>query len=304
MRGSYTILGYKRVEAEFVGASAVPSPRRVVAPRRLARGDAGRLLRPRDGHVDGRPHELRLPTAVRVGARSTFWPTRRLLMLRGGVELLAVVAASPARARFPSVETVYTPATLPGLGAEDHVPAFAGHRRGSTGAPRPAIPGAAASTASRCTTTPTGTSSSASSRSTTKRSSTFRSCAKPGSSRSAACAQTTYNKDGQQIPFFMLPSRRRRIDAARIHQLALPRPEQPARFRRSGASWSTASSTRRSSTTPARSPRAASDLDFDGLKSDYGFGVRFHGPFATPLRIEVARSHEGLALVFATSAVF
>ena len=46
------------------------------------------------------------------------------------------------------------------------------------------------------------------------------------------------------------------------------------------------------------------DLDFNGLKSDYGFGVRFHGPFATPLRIEVARSTEGLTLVFATSAIF
>ena len=44
------------------------------------------------------------------------------------------------------------------------------------------------------------------------------------------------------------------------------------------------------------------DLDFDGLKSDYGFGVRFHGPFATPLRVELARSNEGLRLVFATSA--
>ncbi len=38
------------------------------------------------------------------------------------------------------------------------------------------------------------------------------------------------------------------------------------------------------------------DLDFNGLKSDYGFGVRFHGPVATPLRIEVARSPEGSGL--------
>jgi outer membrane translocation and assembly module TamA len=46
------------------------------------------------------------------------------------------------------------------------------------------------------------------------------------------------------------------------------------------------------------------DLDFKGLKSDYGFGVRFHGPFTTPLRIEVARSPEGTRLVFSTSAIF
>ena len=32
----------------------------------------------------------------------------------------------------------------------------------------------------------------------------------------------------------------------------------------------------------------------DGMKSDYGLGFRFHGPAATPLRIELARSNEGL----------
>lgn len=47
-----------------------------------------------------------------------------------------------------------------------------------------------------------------------------------------------------------------------------------------------------------------SDLDFDGLKSDYGFGVRFHGPFTTLLRAEVARSNEGLRFILATSPIF
>jgi len=47
-----------------------------------------------------------------------------------------------------------------------------------------------------------------------------------------------------------------------------------------------------------------SDLDFDRLKHDYGFGVRFHGPVATPLRVELAKSPEGLAVVFSSSAVF
>ena len=47
-----------------------------------------------------------------------------------------------------------------------------------------------------------------------------------------------------------------------------------------------------------------SDLDFDRLKSDYGFGVRFHGPLSTPLRIELARSHEGAKFIFASSAIF
>ena len=46
------------------------------------------------------------------------------------------------------------------------------------------------------------------------------------------------------------------------------------------------------------------DLDVKGLKSDYGFGLRFHGPLATPFRVEVARSREGLAIIFASSASF
>ena len=47
-----------------------------------------------------------------------------------------------------------------------------------------------------------------------------------------------------------------------------------------------------------------SDLDFNGLKNDYGFGVRLHSPVATPLRIEVARSPEGLSFIFASGASF
>jgi len=47
-----------------------------------------------------------------------------------------------------------------------------------------------------------------------------------------------------------------------------------------------------------------SDLSFAGLKSDYGFGFRFHGPIVTPLRIELAKSNEGLVLVFSSKAAF
>ena len=46
------------------------------------------------------------------------------------------------------------------------------------------------------------------------------------------------------------------------------------------------------------------DLNLDGLKSNYGIGFRLHGPFVTPVRIELARGNEGIALVFAASAAF
>ena len=47
-----------------------------------------------------------------------------------------------------------------------------------------------------------------------------------------------------------------------------------------------------------------SDLDFDGLKRSYGIGARFHAPNATFLRIEYARGSEGGRLVFAASPSF
>ena len=46
------------------------------------------------------------------------------------------------------------------------------------------------------------------------------------------------------------------------------------------------------------------DLSLEHLKSNFGIGVRFHGPLATPLRIELAHGREGLHLVFAGSAAF
>ena len=47
------------------------------------------------------------------------------------------------------------------------------------------------------------------------------------------------------------------------------------------------------------------DLDFERLKDDFGFGVRFHGPFSTPLRVELASSRESsLSFIFSSSASF
>jgi outer membrane protein assembly factor BamA len=41
-----------------------------------------------------------------------------------------------------------------------------------------------------------------------------------------------------------------------------------------------------------------------GLQSDVGFGVRFHSPVATPLRIDLAYGREGIKLNFTASAAF
>jgi outer membrane protein assembly factor BamA len=47
-----------------------------------------------------------------------------------------------------------------------------------------------------------------------------------------------------------------------------------------------------------------SDLTKGPLKSDYGLGFRFHSLVATPLRIELAKSNEGLSIVFSAKAAF
>ena len=44
-------------------------------------------------------------------------------------------------------------------------------------------------------------------------------------------------------------------------------------------------------------------LNFDGLKSSIGAGIRFHTPLTTILRLEVARSREGLRVLLAFSPV-
>ena len=47
-----------------------------------------------------------------------------------------------------------------------------------------------------------------------------------------------------------------------------------------------------------------SGLDFHDMKRDFGMGVRFHGPFSTPVRVDVARSPEGTRLVLSSSPIF
>jgi surface antigen Omp85-like protein len=43
------------------------------------------------------------------------------------------------------------------------------------------------------------------------------------------------------------------------------------------------------------------DLDFDGLKSNFGIGMRLHGPQTTAVRLEVAKGNEGLRLIISFS---
>lgn len=299
-RASYTFSGYKRAEVEFV------------APR----------LFKRRGHLSviGGWREATQVGFYGLGANTseddrtnylfqqpylsgllTVFPTRRNLMLRGGVELTQW-SQEPGEGSFPSVETRYTPATLPGLGADVTYM----HTQGTVGFDWRPSPGYA------------------------RRGGFYGVTLHDYSDGDDAFGfnmieyeaiqhvpilretwvlsfrgrvQTASEKDGQQTPFFMLPalgggsslrgysSWRFRDQSSLLLQaewrIVVNRYFDLAFFYDTGK---VASST--------------SDLDLDGLKDDFGVGVRFHGPFATPLRVELARSREGLAVVFSSSAAF
>jgi len=300
VRGSYTITGYKRFEAEFR------------APRLFQRrGDLSVIGGWREAtqvgfygigmnnSVDDKTNYLfRQPYG---SATLTVFPTRRYLMLAGGLEL-SEWSQRHGEGTSPSVETVYTPGSLPGLGATARYL----HSQGTVGFDWRTSPGY------------------------TRRGgyygATFHDYSDNDNEfgfqqvdyeaiqhfpilREAwvislrGLARTAYNKSGQQIPFFMLPavgggSSLRGFSSWRFRDRnsLLFQAEwriMANRFLDTAVFYDAGKVTSRTS-----------DFDFKGLKSDYGFGLRFHGPFATPLRIELAKSNEGLGLVFSSSAVF
>jgi outer membrane protein assembly factor BamA len=118
-----------------------------------------------------------------------------------------------------------------------------------------------------------------------------------------ARAMTTLDKSDQQVPFFMLPY---------LGGSSTLRGYRSLRFRDRNSlllqgEWRIMASRFLDSAVFYDAGKVAahrSDLDFDGMKHDYGFGLRFHGPISTPLRIELAKGSEGLVFVVATSAVF
>ena len=116
--------------------------------------------------------------------------------------------------------------------------------------------------------------------------------------------QTTYTKDDQVIPFYMLPalgggSSLRGFSSWRFrdrHGLLLQAEWRVLanRFLDMALFYDAGKVTDR-----------RSDLDLEGLKSDFGIGFRFHGPATTPLRIEFARSNEqAFKIIFSAKHVF
>jgi hypothetical protein len=300
VRGSYTILGYKRVEAEFV------------APRLFHRRGALSVLGGWREATQAAFYGLGMDTLKRDrtdfdfrqpygSALLTLWPARRLLMLRGGLEL-SRWSLRPAEGKFPAIETRYTPATLAGLGTKTTYL----HSQGTAALDWRTSPGY--------------------SRRGGYYGVTLQDYADPDERfgfrevdyeviqhvpilREAwvislrGIARTTYAKSDQQVPFFMLPY---------VGSGSTLRGYTSHRFRDQNgltlqAEWRIMANRFLDTAVFYDAGKVAArraDLDLNGLKSDFGFGIRFHGPFATPLRVEVAKGSEGLRFIVATHPIF
>ena len=300
VRGSWTFSNYKRIEAEFVAPRMFNRRAQlsVIGGWREAT-QVGFYGIGNETSIDDRTNYLfKQPYG---NALFTIFPTRKLLMLRGGAELSRWSQES-GEGSFPSVETRYTPADLPGLGAEVTYL----HTQGGVGIDWRPAPGYA------------------------RRGGYYGVSFHDYNDNDAAFGfqmveyeaiqhvpilretwvlsfrgrvQGATAKDGQETPFFMLPalgggSSLRGYNSWRFRdrnslllqaewRIPLNRYLDLAFFYDAGTV----------------APRMA-DLDLAGLNDDFGIGTRFHGPFATPLRVELAKSHEGLSFIFSTGPSF
>ena len=301
VRGSYTVSGYKRIEAEFI------------APRLFDRRATLSVLggwreatqvgfygfgTPNTSADDRANYSFEQPYGA---ANLELRPTRRFLLFGAGVEY-SQWKQGPGEGSAPSVEEIYTPDTLVGLGAD---PTYL-HLTGTAALDWRTSPGY--------------------SRSGGYYGATYHDFADQDDQFGFSqvdyeaiqhiplgrdfwvlslhgLASTTNLKSNEEIPFFMQPAlgggsnlrgfsswrfrdRHSILFQAEMRVIASPFIDL-ALFYDAG-----------------KVTAKRSDLDFDDLKTDFGIGFRLHGPAVTPLRIELAKSNEGLALIFSSSAVF
>jgi len=301
VRGSFTLKGYTRAEAAFL------------APRLFDRRGALTLIGGwREATQVGYYGTGTEHTSVHDRTNYQFdepygsamldvWPTRKLLLIRGGVDLFTR-NQGPGKGEAPSVDEKYTADTLPGLGAS---PTYV-HSQATVGIDSRTSPGY--------------------SRSGGFYRVTFHDYR--DTDRRFGFRQTEYEAiqhipilrdtwvlslhgrlelanaaHDQTIPFFMLPalgggSSLRGFSSWRFRDLNSLLVQ---------ADWRVLANRFLDLALLYDAGRVAarrSDLTNAPLKSDYGIGLRFHGPLTTPLRIEFARSNEGLALVFSAKAAF
>lgn len=298
LRGSYSLAGYKRVEAEF------RSPR--LFDRRGALSLTGGWREATQVGFYGSGTSGSKDDRVNYGFRQPYasalldvLPTRRWLHLTGGLEYSQWQQRRGA-GRFPSVEERF--ASLPGVGQRvTYLHALGGAAldwRTSPGYTRTGgYYGVTAHTYSHAD----GRYG-------------FRRLEYEGIQHIPvlhdawvlslhAKVETTATEAGDQVPFFMLPS---------VGGGSSLRGYPSWRFRGrhsvlAQAEWRVLLNSFLDTVLfydAGKVTDRRGDIDLRGLRSDVGIGIRAHGPAATPLRIEIAKSHEGLAVVFAAGAAF
>lgn len=300
LRGSYSVLGYKRVEAEFS------------APRLFHRRGELTVLGGWREATQARFYGIGMDTSQddrtsfdfrqpRASASLTFWPTRRLWMLNAGAELSQWSQRS-GEGNNPSVDVVYTAQQLPGLGTTTTYL----HSQGTVGFDwRPAEGYARRGGFYGVTLHDYADNDEKFGFRQVDYEVTqhFPILREAWVISLHGLAQTTYTKSDQQIPFFMLPS---------VGSGSTLRGFKSQRFRDQNslllqAEWRIMANRFLDTAVfydAGKVTARRSDLNLEGLKSDVGFGTRFHGPFATPLRIEVAHGSEGWAFIFVTHPAF
>jgi hypothetical protein len=301
VRGSITIRGYKLAEAEYRAPrlfnrrgvlSVLGGWREATSVGFYGTGTANTSI---DDRVD---YGFRQPY---LSATLDTRPTRGALMLGGGVEY-SKWDQRAGKGSDRSVEQVYTPAALPGLGGsptyvQPHATVAVDWRPAAGYARRGGYYGATV----RNYMDQDGPFS--------FRQVDYEAIQHVPVLRDAwvlslrGRVQSTFTEGNNQVPFFMLPalgngSTLRAYSSWRFrdrHSLLL------------SAEWRVLVNSFVDTAVfydAGKVTNRRGDLNLDGLKSNYGIGFRLHGPGATPLRIDLARGNEGLALIFSASPVF
>jgi hypothetical protein len=301
VRGSLTFSGYKRIEAEFINPQLFggPATLSVLGGWRDATevgfygiGTANTSDKDRVVYSFEQPY---------ASALLTVRPGRRALFVAGGFEV-SQWQTGPGAGDDPSIDTVYTPETLPGLGAQ---PVYL-HTQGTVGIDsRPALDyarrgGFYGVTFHDYTDTDSEFGFTQIEYEAIQHIPVLRE-AWVISLRGRVA--TTSLKDEQQIPYFMLPS---------LGSGSTLRAFTSWRFRDRNslllqAEWRVMVNRMLDLALfydTGKVTAEASDLSLDGLRNNYGVGVRFHGPRTTPLRIEFAHGDEGINIVFSSSSAF
>jgi outer membrane protein assembly factor BamA len=301
LRASYTLSGYKRVEGEFRAPRLFDrrGTLSVVGGWREATQvgfyGLGTSATSKDDRAN---YSFRQPYA---SATLDVRPTRKHLVLTGGAEY-SRWQQRPGDGTAPSVEEIYTPATLAGLGKQvTYLHALGGAAFDWRTSPGYSRRGGYYGII--------GHSYSDTDSLYSFRQVDYEAIQHIPVLRDAFVlslhgrVQTTYTDGSDTIPFFMLPSlgggsSLRGFPSWRFrdrHSVLLQ-----AEWRVLVNSFFDAAVFYDAGKVTDR----LSEIDFDGLKKDYGIGLRLHGPAATPLRIELAKSNEGLAVVFSASSAF